>query len=116
MSKEEIINLIIENKDLPIYAYVATEVVEDTDNICYWLGKATSARISEICFVEPFGSNDQSFFERSDYVDYVEYLCEKRNIDDFDEESIDNIIKEVLNLNYQKVILLCINTIGGNNE
>lgn len=109
---KEVVNLITENSDLPIYAYVATEVVADDMASCYWLGKVKSARIARIAFVEPYGYNDQTVVEYTDTDDYYEYLVNSDEYKDLSDEEADNKAKEeIKNLDYKEVILLHIDTV-----
>ena len=109
---KEVVNLITENSDLPIYAYVATEVVADDMASCYWLGKVKSARIARIAFVEPYGYNDQTVVDSSDTEDYFEYLVNSDEYRDLsDEEAEKKANKEIKNLEYKEVILLHIDTV-----
>ena len=109
---KDIVNLITENEDLPIYAYVATEVVADDMASCYWLGKVKSARIARIAFVEPYGYNDQTVVDSSDTEDYFEYLVNSDEYRDLsDEEAEKKANEEIKNLEYKEVILLHIDTV-----
>jgi len=109
---KEVVNLITENSDLPIYAYVATEVVADDMASCYWLGKVKSARIARIAFVEPYGYNDQTVVDSSDTEDYFEYLVNSDEYRDLsDEEAEKKANEEIKNLEYKEVILLHIDTV-----
>ena len=108
---KEVIELIENNKDLPIYAYVATEVVGDDMSSYYWLGKVKSARIGSIAFVEPFGYDERTFVEKSDLEEYEEYLIDSLP-SNFNNDLIDIYIKDEINkLEFKDVILLHIDTV-----
>lgn len=109
---KDIIELITNNNELPIYAYVATEVVADDQAPFYWLGKAKSARISEIAFVEPYGYYDRTIVEKYDVEDYVEYLLETEEDGEMsNDEAIKRAFNKANSLPFQKVILLFIDTV-----
>ena len=115
MMTKDIINLIMNNSDLPIYAYVNGEVVADDQAPCSWLGKVKSAEIKNIAFVEPYGYYDQTVVDKDDTEDYEEYIANQlcdvipMNISD---DQFNKIVKsKVDELDFEKVILLNIDTI-----
>lgn len=109
---KDIANLIVENSDLPIYAYVATEVVADDQASCYWLAKVKSARVAKIVEVEPYGYYDQTIVEYTDTEDYYEYLVNSEEYSKLtDEEADKKANEEIENLEFKEVILLHIDTL-----
>lgn len=100
MSKE-LIELIKDNPDLPIFAWVNGELCADSYG--YWLGQFNSASIHEYTRVEPYDCFDKDFIFKDDYVDYLEYMLEKEeNIDMTEEEAI-KIIESFV---YKKAIFV----------
>ena len=112
MLSEEVLKVLKENPSLPVYAYVATEVVADDSAYFNWLGKVKSARVAEIAFVEPYGYYDRTIVEKYDVDDYVEYLLDTYGDG---EMSSDELIKRAYNkannLPFKKYIILYIDTI-----
>lgn len=106
---EEILKLIEENKDLPIYAWVDSDVVSDD---CYgrWLGKITGADIQEIAFVEPWGWSDNNIVTKDDEDEYFDYICENAP-DTVTEENVEEYARAVIKeLDYKKHIVLYVDT------
>jgi hypothetical protein len=110
---KEIIDLIQKNIDLPIYAYVDTEVVADSDACCKWLGKIYGARVADIAIVEPYGPRDETIVELDDYEDYYEYLMNRPEYESLSDTEADvKAITEIHTLPLKKVILIYVDTIG----
>ena len=107
----EVLQIIKENPNLPIYAYIDGEVVSEPDASCSWLGKVVSARVSSIAFVEPYGYYDLTIVEKGDDDDYRDSLLDSISEDIADEDIEEYLDKLVSELDYQKVILLNISTI-----
>ena len=100
------------NSDLPIYAYVAGEVVGEPDACYSWLGKVTSAKIAHIAEVKPYGYYDRDIVELEDSSDYFEYLINSPEYLLLADDEAEKMAKEVIdNLEYKKVILLNIGTL-----
>lgn len=106
---------IIENNDLPIYCYVNGEVVGEAESSCYWLGKVTNAKVTEIAEVSEYGPYNQTIVEKSD-IDYyeeclIDKLCDEVPVE-VPEEDFEEIVKAKINeLEFKKVILLYVDTI-----
>ena len=111
---DEIINLINENRGLPIYAYVDGEVVNHTYAPCRWLGRVSSDRAAELAMIEePYGWYDSTIVDKEDTEDYLQYLLDYH--DEWDklgnEEALRLANEEINKLDFKKVILLNIDTI-----
>ena len=99
---KEIIKLINENPDLPIYAWVNGEVCED--NCGYWLGQFRNAEIKEYAKVETYGWYDKDYVFKDDYEEYLEYLLnENENLTE------EEAIKQIESLDYKKAIFVYVN-------
>lgn len=108
---DEIIDFINENRGLPIYAWVATEVVGDDLSPYNWLGKVTSARIGHLAFVEPYGYDDRTIVEKGDTEEYEEYLRDWA-YNEIKEDEVDEWVKKKLDeLDFKEMILLHVDTI-----
>ena len=107
MMTKDIINLIMNNSDLPIYAYVAGEVVGEPDSCFSWLGKVTSAKIANIATVSPYGYYERDIVELEDSSDYFEYLINSPEyLELSDKEAEEKALEVINNLEYKRVILL----------
>ena len=112
--KSEITNLVelvSENPDLPIYAWVNGEVCAD-DGL-YWLGKFRKAKVREYADVESYGWFEQTIVFKDDPEDYVQYLFdfleteeEYKNFSNNElEDECERIVEE---LDYRKAIFVYI--------
>lgn len=114
MISEEVLKILNENRDIPMYAYVDGEVVNDTYASCRWLGKISSARVAELAMLdEEYGWYDSTIVDRDDTEDYIQYLLDYHVEWDKlgNEEALRLAQEEVNKLDFKKVILLNIDTI-----
>ena len=110
MSKE-LVQLITENPDLEIYAWVDGEVCEDSCG--YWLGKFKSGEIREYAKLNfTYGWYDTDWVFKDEPEDLIEYLI---NTDEYseltDEEANKKAEEFVNNLEYKKAIFVFIDTL-----
>lgn len=100
---KELVDLISENPELPIFAWVDGEICED--NCGYWLGQFGSASIREYAKVKTYDWYEKNYVFKDDYEDYLNYLLnENENLTE--KEAID----QILNLDYKKAIFVYVNT------
>lgn len=108
----EVLKVISENPDLPIYAYVSGDVVAENDACFRWLGKVSSAQVKNIAFVDSYGPYDNCIVELDDYDDYYEYLINSEEYAELSDAEADvKAITEIHNLVYRKVIMINVDTI-----
>lgn len=101
---KELIELINNNPDLPIFAWVDGEIC--ADNCGYWLGQFGKAKIREYAKVETYDWYEKDYVFRDDYDEYLEYLLNEH--EDLTEEEA---IKQIENLlDYKKAIFVYVNT------
>lgn len=101
---KELIELINNNPDLPIFAWVDGEVCEDSCG--YWLGQFGSASIREYAKVEPYyWYGDVDYVFKDEPEDYIEHLLNKN--EDMTEEEAE---RQVRLLEYKKAIFVYVNT------
>lgn len=99
MSKE-LIKLISENPDLPIFAWVDGEIFEDSCG--YWLGQFGDASIREYAKVETYyWYGDRDYVLKDEPEDYIDYLLEKN--EDMTEK---DAVSYIANLDYKKAIFV----------
>lgn len=94
-----LIKLISENSDLPIFAWVNGEIC--ADGCYYWAGQFGGAEIREYAKVEPYGWNDIDYVFKDEPEDYIDYWLEKN--EDMSEEDAERHIKL---LDYKKAIFV----------
>ena len=96
---KELIKLISENPDLPIFAWVDAEIVGD--GFGWWSGEFGKAEIKKYAKVEPYGYYERDYIFKDDYEEYLEYLLNKHQ--DLTEE---DAIKQIESLsNYKRQYL-----------
>nr|DAU67719.1 MAG TPA: hypothetical protein [Caudoviricetes sp.] len=102
---KELIELINNNSDLPIFAWVDGKVCEESWG--YWLGQFGNATIREYAKVESYGSGmyGMVYVFKDEPEDFIEYLL-TRNEDMTDKEAE----RYVQRLNYKKAIFVYVNT------
>ena len=108
MISNEVLKVIRENEGIPVYAYVDGEVVGDTYAPCRWLGKVSSAKVSELAILdEEYSWYNSTIVNREDTEDYIQYLLDYH--DEWDklgnEEALRLANEEVNKLDFKKVIL-----------
>lgn len=102
---KELLELIKENPDLQVYAYVDGEVCGD--DCGYWIGQFGGARIREFAKVPPYGLNDTDIVYKDEQVDYIEYLMENNIDETLDNEELEKCAKRITeNLEYKKAIFV----------
>ncbi len=109
MSKE-LIELIQNNPELPIYAWVNADIVGD--GYGWWAGEFHSAEIREFAEVEPYGWSEQTWVFKDDDEDYYDYLINTDEYSDMSDEEAKQKVEEVIaNLPYKKGIFVWVDTI-----
>lgn len=98
---ENLIELVDNNLDLPIFAWVNGEICED--DCGYWLGQFGKAEIREYAKVESYGWHETGYVFKDDYEDYLDYLLDTN--ENLTEEEAEN---QILNLDYKKAIFVYI--------
>lgn len=98
---ESLIELVNNNLDLPIFAWVNGEVCKD--DCASWLGQLGEAEIREYAKVEPYGWYERDYVFKDDYEDYLDYLLDTNK--NLTEEEAKN---QILNLDYKKAIFVYI--------
>lgn len=98
---ESLIELVDNNLDLPIFAWVNGEICED--DCGYWLGQFGKAEIKEYAKVEFYGWHEIDYVFKDDYEDYLDYLLDTN--ENLTEEEAKN---QILNLDYKKAIFVYI--------
>lgn len=97
MSKE-LIKLINDNPDLPIYAWVNADIVGD--GYGWWAGQFEKAEIKEYAKVEPYGYYEKDYIFRDDYEEYLEFILDK-----YENLTEEEAIKQIENLeDYKQAI------------
>lgn len=100
---KELIKLISDNPDLPIFAWVDAEIVGD--GFGWWMGEFSKAEIKEYAKVESYGYYERDYIFKDDYEEYLEYLLNK-HLDLTEEDAI----KQIESLpNYKKAIFVYVN-------
>ena len=102
MSKE-LIELINNNPDLPMFAWVDGEIC--SDNCGYWLGQFGNAAIREYAKVETYDWFGRDYIFKDEPEDYIEYLLNED--EDLTESEAEAIVE---NLDYKKAIFVYVNT------
>ena len=103
MNGNNLIKLVKENPDIPIFAWVDCEVVQDERH--RWCGQFGKASILEYANVDPYGSDDQTIVFKNDTEDYYESLLDK--YPELDGEELENKVnKEFDKLKYKKAIFV----------
>jgi hypothetical protein len=98
--KSNLIELVKDNPDLPIFAWVYWEVVQDD---CYsWLGKFNRAEVREYAVVEPYGYNDQTMVFKDDYEDYLQSLIDN----DLEDKTEEELEEQINKLDFKKAIFV----------
>ena len=110
MSKE-LIQLISDNPDLPIFAWVNGEVCED--DCYYWLGKFSSASIREYAVLDfSYGYYDTNWVFKDETEDLEEYLLNTTEYLELSDSEADKKLQDFLdNLEYKKAIFVFIDTV-----
>lgn len=98
---KNLIELVNNDLDLPIFAWVDGEVCED--DCGYWLGQFGEAKIREYAKVESYGWHEIDYVFKDDYENYLDYLLDKN--ENLTEEEAKN---QILNLDYKKAIFVYI--------
>lgn len=108
---KELIDLIINNPDLPIFAWVNGEVCED--DCGYWLGKFTRGSIREYAKINfTYGYWDTDWVFKDEPEDLIEYLIESEEYQDLDmDEALDKANKFLDSLEYHKGIFIFVDTL-----
>lgn len=103
MSKEEIIKILNDNKDLDIVCMISTD--ELTDEYGYLLMEKLRVEVSDI-YISP-NDDEHIYFDRFDVVDELrEILCEKVSLEMTDTEFDELCEKEADKYFYKKAIVI----------
>lgn len=110
MSKE-LIQLISDNPDLPIFAWVNGEVCEDDS--CYWLGKFDSASIREYAELGfSYGWHETNWVFKDETEDLEDYLLNTTEYLELSDSEADKKLEDFLNsLEYKKAIFVFVDTV-----
>lgn len=100
----ELLQLIKENPDLPVYAYVDAELCGD--DCGYWMGEFGKATIKEFAKVPSWGYSDTDIVYDDEVGDYEAYLYENKYIDLSDEDAEEAVQKELGSLQFKKAIFV----------
>lgn len=96
----KLIDLIKENPDLPIYAWVDSDIIGGDG--CRWLGEFGDAKIKDFAKVLPYKNDNYDLVFKDDTDDYLNYLCETKGY-------TENYAKDIINgLYYEKAIFVCV--------
>ena len=105
---KELIDLLVNNPDLPILAWVDAELCGD--DFGWWLGRFGKGEIREYAKVKPFGYYEKDMVFKDDYDDYLEYLV---NSDEYvslsDKEAEEKAMNIINSLDYVKAIFVYVN-------
>lgn len=88
--------LIKENPDLPVFAWVDWEVVQD--DCRRWIGEFNGASVEEYVRVDDF----EYLVFKDDYEDYLQHRVDC----DLDDKTEEELEKEIQNLDYKKAIFV----------
>lgn len=99
MSKE-FIELVKDNPDLPIFAWVDCEVVQGDS--MRWSGQFGNAEVLEYANVEPYGYNDTPIVFKNDTEDYLQHLIDN----DLENKTEEELETEIEALDYKKAIFV----------
>lgn len=108
--KSNLIELIKENPDLPIFAWVDYEIVGGDCN--RWLGKLGCAEIKEYANIEPYGYLGMTMVFKDDGEDYLMHLYENElptydEYKDLSGEEIEKVADSMIDkLEYKKAIFV----------
>lgn len=109
MSKE-LIELIQKNPDLPVIAWVNSDVVGD--GYGYWAGECHTADIQEYAEVEPYGWGEQTWVLKNDDEDYYDWLVNSTEYAGLsDEEAKRKAEEAIASLPWKKAIFVWVGTI-----
>lgn len=103
---KELIKLISDNPDLPIFAWVDAEICGDSYG--YWLGKFSSAEIREYAELDfTYGYHDTNWVFKDDTEELIEYLVNLPKYVELTDEEANNKAEEFINnLEYKKAIFV----------
>lgn len=105
MTSTELLNLALQNPNLPIFAYVDYEIVGE--DCGYWMGEFGRAEIKEYATVEPYGWNDMNIVYKDEQEDYIEYLIENKADEKLSVEDAEKWAENIShNLDYKKAIFV----------
>ena len=110
MSKE-LIQLINDNPDLPIFAWVNGEVCEDDG--CYWLGKFDKASIREYAVLDfSYGWYDTNWVFKDETEDLEDYLLNTTEYLELSDSEANKKLEDFLSsLEYKKAIFVFVDTV-----
>lgn len=101
----ELMELIKDNPDLPVFAWVYSDVV--SDDYGTWLGQFSTAYIKEYAKVESYGYGDCTWVFKDEPEDYIEWLIETKEYEELTQEEAEKKAKDVVdNLEYKKAIFV----------
>lgn len=103
---KELLKLLKENPNLPVYAYVDAEICGDDWG--YWMGSFGRTEIKEFAIVKPWGYNESDIVYDYELGDYEAYLYENKYTDLSDEDVEEAVQKELSSLQWKKAIFVYI--------
>ncbi len=104
-----LLKLVKDNPNLPIYAWVNGEVVQDDSH--YWGGRFTHASIREYVELDYSYTHtfDSEWLFKDDTEDWEEYMLENYLEDDISEEEAEHKLQDELkNMKWKKAIFVYI--------
>ena len=101
---KELLDLIKENPDLPVYAYVDGELCGDDSG--YWIGEFGKTTIKSFAKVRSWGYYDTDIVYDDELGDYEAYLLENEYSDLSDEDAEEEVQKELSSLQFKKAIFV----------
>lgn len=103
--KSNLLELVKDNPDLPIYALVHGEVCEDDCH--YFFGELGQAEIREYANVEQYGYYDMTVVFKDDDEDYFEHLINSDEYEDLSQKEAEKKANEEIDkLNWKKAIFV----------
>lgn len=105
MLSKDILKILNDNPDLPVYAYVDAELCGDCYG--YWIGDLNKAVIKSYAKVKPWGwSVDTDIVYDDELGDYEDYLYEIEYAKLSDEDAEEAVKKEINSLKFTKAIFI----------
>lgn len=110
MSKE-LIELISNNPELPVFAWVNGEICGD--DCGYWLGQFSSASIREYAELDfNYGYHETNWVFKDEPEDLIDYLVETVDYMDYSsEEAEEKAIDYINNLEYKRAIFVFVDSL-----
>lgn len=100
----KLIELIKENPDLPVYAWVSAD--DSIEEGLIYPAQLKNPEIRRYCRVEPFGYYNCSWVFEDDSEDYSEYLINSEEYDELSEEAEKKVDEEIKSLPWKTAIFV----------